>query len=359
MAEIAERRLINQKIAGAAPSSAAAVVAHLGAIQAQDYTSSLWAIGLRAGVNEAAVEQAIAARQIVRTWPMRGTLHFVAAEDVHWMLELLTPRILSAALNRAEQLGLDAATLARCGKVCRETLASGGQLTRPELLAAFESAGIPTDAQRGYHMIWRLAQERLICFGQRAGKQPTFVLLDEWVPPPKQFDRAAALRELARRYFKSHGPASVQDFVWWSGLRVSEARIAIESAELSREEIDGATCWRSSEAGGAISQTPAAHLLAAFDQYLLGYRDRAAVLDPRHALKIVPGSNGIFLPIIVWNGRVVGTWKRVLKKRATLVLAFPFAPLSKAGERAVTLTAEPYARFLGMPVELQFARAES
>ncbi|MEP6956672.1 MAG: winged helix DNA-binding domain-containing protein [Chthoniobacterales bacterium] len=354
MPEIAQRRLARQKIAPAEGGSAAAVVAHLGAMQAQDYTSALWAIGLRAGVTQQAVEVAIASGEIVRTWPMRGTLHFVAAVDAHWMLELLTPRILSGAAKRAEQLGLDANTLARGRAVCEQSLGKGRQLTRPALLAAFEAAGIATGAQRGYHILWRLAQERLICFGPRVGKQPTFVLLDEWVPRPNPLARAEALRKLARRYFASHGPATIEDFVWWSGLKVTEARSAIEAAELARETIEGVAHWTDGREVVRANDEPAAHLLPAFDQYLLGYRDRSAVLEAEHSGKVTPGNNGIFMPTIVLNGRVAGVWKRVVKPQSVTLMASPFRAFTKTAQGAISASAQRYAAFLELPIEVKF-----
>jgi hypothetical protein len=346
---------LNQKIARPVVGSAEDLVSHLGAVQAQDYNNALWAIGLRtAGATEAAIEQAVAERKIVRTWPMRGTLHFVAADDVRWILELLTPRVLSAAMGRAEHLGLDERTLDRCRAACIEALGGGRQLTREALLARIAAAGIPVDAHRGYHMLWRLAQQGVICFGPREGKLPTFVLLDEWLPRTKRLDRSAALAELARRYFTSHGPATVQDFVWWSGLKVSEAKEGIDGTGLTREAIDGVTYWSPAERAQPVREVAAAHLLPAFDEYLLGYRDRSAVLDPRHAGRVVPGSNGIFLPILVVHGRVVGTWKRVVKSERVIVHASPFDRLPKAVNRAIAGAAEVYASFVGKRLEVKW-----
>jgi hypothetical protein len=244
--EIALHRLANLCIAASAARDPAGVVTALGAMQAQDYASSLWAIGLRlAGATLTEVEKAVAARTIVRTWPMRGTLHFVPAPDVRWMLDLLTPRVLAGSVNRQAALELDAAVFARCRQVFQRALTGGRQLTREEMLTTLERGGIPVDPRRGYHILWRLGQEQFLCFGPRAGKQPTFVLLDEWVPASRRLSREESLAELARRYFTSHGPATLRDFVWWSGLKVSDARTAIElsSSSLASETIDGTSYW--------------------------------------------------------------------------------------------------------------------
>ena len=322
-------------------------------MQAQDYRNALWAIGLRTtGATEASVEHAIANREIVRTWPMRGTLHFVAAVDVHWMLELLTPRVLAAAVKRAEQHGLDAATLSRCRKLVGSVLAGGRQLARESLFVMLQKEGIATDAQRGYQILWRLAQERLICGGPREGKQPTFVLLDEWVAASRRSKPVDPLAELAARYFASHGPATLQDFVWWSGLKVSDARAATASAELARNIINGVEYWTYGEEPPLHKKATEARLLPAFDEYLLGYRDRTAVLDAAQAGKVVPGNNGVFLPTVAVNGRVVGTWKRHAKTGTVTVKISAFDAGTTIPPRKLESAASAYGRFVGHPVEL-------
>jgi hypothetical protein len=207
-------------------------------MQAQDYPGALWSIGLRtASATEAEVEHAIRERQIVRTWPMRGTLHFVAAPDVRWMLALLTPRILANASQRAVRLELDAKTLARCEKLVVRALAGGQIISRENLLARLERAKISTAGSRGYHILWRLAQQGVICFGPRNGKQHTFVLLDEWLPATKPVEREVGLAELARRYFTSHGPATLADFAGWAGLRAADARAGVDGAVSTLERV--------------------------------------------------------------------------------------------------------------------------
>jgi len=347
--EITHHRLRNQQIALTTSKTPEDVVAKLGAMQAQDYGGALWAIGLRLPqATEVEVEKAIARRAIVRTWPMRGTLHFVAAADVHWMLRFLTPRIVAGAARRRQQLELDDATFVRCEKVFVRALQGGKQLTREEMFSSLERAKIAVDNQRGYHILWRLAQERLLCFGARQGKQQTFTLLDEWVPAPSKLEREAALAELARRYFTSHGPATLHDFVWWSGMKVSEAREGLEavSPQLVKETVDGKIYWVPPDVPASDRTSAGVYLLPAFDEYMLGYQDRSAALDSRHARKIVPGGNGMFLPTIISNGRVVGTWKRAFKKKTMVVMPSPFTSLTKAETHAVAAVAERYGQFL-------------
>ena len=350
---IASLRLSSQQIIGSRCKSPLEVVETLGAIQAQDYPSALWAVGLRLpGATQADVEEAVSARRIVRTWPMRGTLHFVPAADIRWMLTLLTPRVIAGMATRARQLELDDKVFARARKAFAKALQGDRQLSREDILAVLEQGKIASGGQRGYHILARLAQEGFLCFAGRMGKQQSFALLDEWVPKSRELDREASITELARRYFSGHGPATLKDFVWWSGLKVSDARAGIEnaSAHLTQEVIDGSTCWLASDHPSGPAHPPRVHLLPGFDEYLLGYQDRSAVLAAEHAPLIVPGNNGMFLSIIVTQGRVTGTWKTSAKAKATLVSPVSFQPLKKTAARALADAAKRYGKFLGTPV---------
>src|ERR1700722_4657683 len=215
-------------------------------MQAQDYLGTLWAIGLRLpAATEAKIEQAIADRAIIRTWPLRTTLHFVAAADVHWLLEFLGPRIVAAVGLRHEQYGLDKTALTRIRKVLVKALQGDQQLTRDEIYGWLKGAGISVEGQRGYHILWRMGVDRVICFGPRRGKQQTFSLLEEWVPKVRDLEQDAALAELTLRYFKGHGPATLPDFVWWSGLKISDAKagLAMVSAQLESLTVNDRLYW--------------------------------------------------------------------------------------------------------------------
>jgi Winged helix DNA-binding domain len=353
--DIAHCRLTNQQIAPAQYKTPSEIVAVLGAVQGQDYLGGLWAIGLRAADStEADIEKAIANRTIIRTWPMRGTLHFVAPADVRWMLELLTPPVIAASERRQQQLEIDDKTLARCRDRCIKALQGGRQLTRDAMYSLLEGARISTGSQRGYHILWRLAQEGIICFAAREGKQPTFALLEEWAGPAKRLKHKEALAELTKRYFIGHGPATLQDFAWWSGLKISETKTGLEMVESSlRKETDGTGIyWTSPESTARPADIPIAFLLPGFDEYMLGYRDRSAVLDPQHARKLIPDNNGRFLGTMIMNGRVVGTWKRTLIKKRIQMTMEPFSSLNKAAKQAFSLAAERYGKFVGMPIDL-------
>jgi hypothetical protein len=355
LSEIANLRLTNQQIIPTSSKDVGAVVSSLCAVQAQDYLGSLWAIGLRLNsITEIEIQSAISKRQIVRTWPMRGTLHFVAPPDVRWMLALLTPRIIARSAGRQRQLELDSQAFAESRKRLVKALEGGKQLARDEIYATLNKAGISTKEQRGLHILWRLAQEGLLCFGAHAGKQPTFVLLEEWVPAARSLGRDESLAQLAWRYFAGHGPATFQDFVWWSGLTTVDARIGMDLAapDLVKLQVNGIIYQMTPNETKSEGTARSVRLLPGFDEYMLGYKDRSAALAPSYANKILPGNNGMFMPTILVNGRVAGTWKRVFARKRVIVTAIPFAPLGRVQMHALAEAAERYGQFVGAPLEL-------
>jgi len=360
-ADIALGRLRAQRIVGRKFERPEEVVQWLGAVQAQDYAGGLWGVGLRLnGATEDEVERAVAERKIVRTWPMRRTLHFVAAADVRWMLRLLTPRVVAGSAQRLRYLGLDESSVKRAKKLFERALGGGRRLTRRAMYETLERGGIPSNDGRGLHIIARIAQDGLICFGPREGRQPTFALLDEWVPKAVELAREEALAELAARYFTSHGPATQQDFAWWSGLAAADVRAAISLAgsRLAAEAVAGRTYWlAASDAFDAADAPPGAvaaprvHLLPPFDEYTVAYRDRSAVLDPSRARQINPG-NGVFSPAVVSGGRIVGTWKRELKGGSVVITPAPFTRLKRDEARSLAEAARRYGDFLKLPAVL-------
>jgi hypothetical protein len=351
--DIVTQRLYNQHIAQQPLQKPADVVAWLGAMQAQDYTGAKWSIGLRLPhATDDHIEQAIADKTIIRTWPMRGTLHFVAAADARWILALTGQRTIASSARRYRELELDEPTLARSNDLLLKALQGGTQRTRTELLALLEQNGISTKGQRAAYMLQRASLDGLICQGTTQGNVPLYMALDESLPQTKMLERDAALVELATRYFTSHGPATLQDFVRWAGLTITQARLGLEGVqpELVQEKIDGQTYWLPSAAQTVKKHATSLYLLPGFDEYMLGYADRSAVLDPIHAQKVVPGGNGMFKSTIVSNGQVVGLWKRTIKKGSAIITAEPFTALTDAETQAFKAAAQRYGDFLEMPV---------
>lgn len=327
----------------------AQIASRLLAMQGQDDLAVQWAVGVRAGCREQDVRAALEEGSIVRTWPMRGTLHLMAAEDVRWMLGLLSPIMLSRMGPRFAEAGLDGKALSLAEKVLLKALADG-PVTREALMQALQSCGLRVDDQRGYLTLWFHAHSGLICCGPKQGKKPTFALLDSWVPASRPLDRDEALARLALRYFQGHGPATAQDLAHWTALTPKQAREAAESvgSRLVSFKIGPLTYWSGSAtpAGSARGLT----LLPGFDEYLLGYKDRSWILRREHAALVVPGGNGVFKPLIVQDGRIVGTWRRQLKARGVEVSFQPFA--DSPDPKALHQAAEDYARFLGLELSV-------
>lgn len=318
-ASIRAQRLAAQQLSVQRFKTPAALLGWMGAVQAQDRPASVLALALRLPGNTMAqvarVEKAAAAGQILRTWVPRGTLHWVAAKDLRWMLALLAPRIAQRGQTRLKQLKITAADLARSQATMRRVLKGGRVEGRDALLKAVAADGVPVDGQRGYHLLHHAGLAGLIAFGPMVGKQAGLVLVDDWAPQGPALKRAAALAKLAKLYAQSRGPAGLDDFRWWSGLDAADAKAAWASVPASKP------------ANAATAQ--GAWLLPSFDEWLISYADRSAVLEKRDAGKVVPGANGLFHPILVLDGQVVGTWLRPMKSRPEPVLK-PFRPLNAA-----------------------------
>ena len=356
--EIGLRRLASQRIATRRLARPADVVRWLGAVQAQDYAQSLWAIGARMRRGTvAAIERAIEERAIVRTWLMRGTIHFTSPEDVRPLLALCAPRLATAEARRRTQLGLTEADLERSRDALHAALAGDRRLSRPECMQALADAGVDTTGQRGYHILSGLARDGVLCLGPMQGRQPTFVLLDDWVPrgdarePPPD----STLARLASCFVASRGPVTDQDLARWAGVALAEARAALHAgacpASVTRS-LDGIEYWVAEEQRRAPvprGGRTRAYILAGFDEFVLGYRNRDAQLPPQHSHRVVPGGNGIFKPLVVAGGQVVGTWAKSVRAGELTVTLHPFTADASGLARAVADEAVRYRDFLGLP----------
>jgi hypothetical protein len=306
-------------------------------------------VGLRLpGSADATIEAALADGSILRSWPMRGTLHFVASEDLHWMLDLTRERMLRKAASNFASDGLTAGVLARAGDLAGDALVGGATITRDDLYEILATAGVSPVGQARYHALWYLCQIGLLCLGPPAGKSQTFVLLDEWVPQPRRLERDEALEELAFRYVRSHGPATDRDFSWWSSLTLTDARkgLAMAADRLEQRSVEETVYHFAADLHEP--RAPGTHLLPGFDEYLLGYTDRGAALPEKYATLVAPGKNGMFLPTVVVDGAVVGTWKRTMTAKQVSFALQPFEPLSAKATRSARAAAAKYAEFVGL-----------
>ncbi len=351
--DIARLRLENQCISRSTFTDPAAVVQWLGAVQAQDYAAAKWALGLRLpGSTDDSIEQALTAGTILRTHVMRPTWHFVLPADIRWLLALTAPRVKAAMAYGNRQSELDEALFRQSNAVLTKALQGGKQLTRPELVAALQQAGIATNDLRFVHIMMRAELDGIVCSGARQGKQFTYALLDERAPQVRPFEREEALAELVTRYFASHGPATLADFVWWSGLTMTDARagLALASCRLHCEVIDDQSYWCASFSPPAPDFAQAAYLLPNYDEYIVGYTDRRAVFDASHTNHLDSRGNVLFNHTLVLDGRIVGTWKRTLKKERVIFTPNFFTPLDAPATSAFAAVAERYGAFLSLAV---------
>ncbi|MBI3168714.1 MAG: AlkZ family DNA glycosylase [Chloroflexi bacterium] len=352
---IANLRLHSQRLTTTIFKNPSDVVGWLGAVQSQDYAGAKWALGQRIkNATDEAIEEAFNAGAILRTHVMRPTWHFVKPEDIRWMLALTAPRVHALSATYYRKLELDNATFRRSNTVLIKALQGGIQLTRAELTSALKQNGIISDdLLRFTYLIIHAELDGVICSGARRGKQFTYALLDERAPHTLTLEQDAALAELAKRYFVSHGPATLNDFVWWSGLTVADARKGLDSirSEFISEVEDRQTYWFTDFALPKVS-TPMVLLLPNYDEYTVGYTDRSAIYDTQHNQKLDSRGNFLFNNVVVVNGQVVGTWKRTLKKSEVFIEFVLFRKLTKVENHAIADAAERYGKFLGLSVSL-------
>jgi hypothetical protein len=349
---IAERRLRNQQLTSAGLRRPADVVAWFGAMQAQEYEPAKWAIGLRMadGVTEAEIQRACDDGRILRTHVMRPTWHFVAASDIRWLLELTAPRVHRIMSYYNGKLGLDARTLTRCAATIERALGDGDHLTRAELAARLDRARLPMTGNRLARVVMHAELEGIICSGRRRERQSTYALVSARAPKAKRLSRDEALATLGQRFFTSHGPATIRDFAWWSGLTIAEGRRATEMIQATRENENGLTYWTAGPSPRSGARDRHAYLLPIYDEYLVAYRDRTAV--PHGPAKIAFASNGwvTFQHAMVIAGYVAGTWRVTRSPGGVQVRVTPLRRLNSTERRMLTAAAERYEQFLKLPV---------
>lgn len=381
-----QRRLINHHLLNNPFANPAEVVAWLGAVQSQEYHGAKWGLAQRmirqqaastAGdpstssgdrgsarlqpVTDAAIDAAFDAGKIIRTHILRPTWHFVAPADLRWMLSLTAPRVHAANAHYYRMHGIDRSAVAHSNDTLAKALEGGQQLTRNELFDALQQAGVireGDDRLRQTLLIMRAELDGVICSGGRRGKQHTYALLDERVPPTPPLGRAEALRELTRRYFTSHGPATIQDFAWWSGLLVADVQTGINllEGEIVEEVIDDRSYWSIPQPGANPQpelelSSPLAHLLWAYDEYTVAYKDHSAILDIKDADRLVAA----FDTVVLIDGRIAGAWKRTLQKNIVTVAVTAFREWTPDEKDAVTQAAQRFSEFLGVELVLEEA----
>lgn len=350
--DVVRMRLAGQRLTGALAGDPVALVREQGAVQSQDYLGGKWGIGLRVrNASDGLVETAIEAGKILRTHVLRPTWHFVAAEDLRWMLALTGPQIKTMLATYDTRLGIDAKQKRKSTDVILRALEGAKHLTRDELGAEFARGGI-RDARliKLAHLMMNAELDGIVCSGKRRGKDFTYALVDERAPKVAARDRDDALGEIARRYFTGRGPASVQDFSWWSGLRSADAKRAIEVAgkDLTAATYEEGNVWFVERTVPRMNAH--AHLLPNYDEYFIGHRDRSAIGRRVRSLKEVAGDQ-FFAHLVFVNGELVGGWKRLNSKKGIGVKFTMMAKLTPAERKLIASGVDRFGKFLGQEVK--------
>jgi hypothetical protein len=357
--DIARERLRNQCLQEAVLQRPEHVVRWLGAVQAQEFRPSKWALAQRtAGVSEPEVDQALADGKILRIHVLRPTWHYVAAEDIRWITRLSAPRVHASMAFMNRQLGLVERDFKRGNEVIARTLEGGKHLTRDELREGLVKARLPDPVgTRLAHYMAYAELEGLICSGARRGKQHTYALVDERVPRTPIVDRDAALAELTLRYFRSRGPATPHDFAMWSGLTVADAKAGLEmnASALERVTHNDKTLWFASLSSERPSAASIAHLLPIYDEYPACYKDRNAAMGTGFVKATGPKGDVPFTHPLLLDGLVNGYWKSEFTKREVVVSIHPYRPLNREAMACIGKAAERYGKFLALPVTLKQA----
>jgi DNA glycosylase AlkZ-like len=354
---LVRERLRNQKLLQSEFRTPDETVAWLGAVQSQEYAGAKWALGQRAnGLTDADIEDAFNRGTILRTHVLRPTWHFVAPADIRWLLALSGPRVHAVSAHYYRKMELDDRLFARSRKVFERALAGGKHLTRSELARALERAGILAKGPRLAYLVMCSELNGVICSGSRQGKQFTYALLDQRAPNARSLSRDDALAELTHRYFNSHGPATLRDYVWWSGLTVREARTGLEMIKptLVQEALDGLVYWFPPSTSRTRRATSTVHLLPVYDEHLIAYKDRGIVLD--ESCTRGPWSMVAEFPNqLVVSGRVTGAWGRTVSEKGIHIRVKPFRSLTRVELRGLEAAAERHGRFMKLPVTLTHA----
>jgi hypothetical protein len=347
--DIIFHRLLNQQIAETKLNSTQKMVGYLGAMQAQEYAMSKWAIGLRLPtLKDSDIEKDFNEGRILRTHLLRPTWHFVAPADIRWMLELTAPRVHAINAFMYKKTGLDNEIFKRCHKIIRKSLEGGNYLTRDALNMALEKQKIVSDGVRLSCIMMHAELEGLICSGPRQGKQFTYALLEERVPEAKKLNKKEALNALSDRYFRSRGPATLKDFVTWSGLTVKDAKESISSLDhqFKHQSIDGNDYIFIPRDLPDMKNLQTSFLMPDYDEYGMGYKDRSAIFNSEKHKEAISRNNPVFNRMIILDGKIEGTWQRVIKGKKVEVVTVPFTKVNKIKQAEIKEAVKKFEQFL-------------
>lgn len=343
---VAYCRMTHQQITGTRFTRSADLVQWMGCVQAQDYAMAKWAIGCRlTKASHASVEQDFNEGRILRTHVLRPTWHFVCPTDIRWMLKLSALKIKAQSRPYHRQLGIDNSILRKSKKVIIHALGKHHRLTREELNQALHQQKINVTDSRLGHLLMDAELDALICSAGRIGKKFAYQLLDNAVPAVSPLSYEESLAELARRYFFSRGPATLHDFAWWAGLRLTAARKGLDMnrPHLQQTGVNGKLYWFSTTSPLPSSPGQTVCLLPAFDEYTVGYKKRDDVLAPDFSSQCSYGLK----PVIIHNGQITGTWRRTERKEGMHIETKFFKDTAPPSQRSLSTAVKKYITFSG------------
>ncbi|HVZ12713.1 MAG TPA: winged helix DNA-binding domain-containing protein [Patescibacteria group bacterium] len=348
-------RLSNQRLLKNTLKNTHEVVSLFGAVQAQDYAMAKWSLAKRAGgATEESVEKDFNDGKILRTHVMRPTWHFVAPEDILWIQELTSDRVKALLAYYNRRVELTPELLKKTNSLLIKSLENKNFLTRGEIKKILDGVGITTDVQRLAHIVMWAELDGLICSGPRRGKNFTYALVSDRAPSTKRFSKDESLAKLALKYFTSHGPAQLKDFVWWSGLTTRDAQTALDSIKSKLEilTLDSKTYYSTRDLPTPKTQPLTPLLLSVYDEYFIGYTDRSLIYEKNDSFPAI--GNALLTCLVFLDGRVVGKWKRVIKPKHVEIKIDLTANINKAQKEAIEQEAEKFANFIDLPAKIIF-----
>ncbi|HVZ67416.1 MAG TPA: winged helix DNA-binding domain-containing protein [Patescibacteria group bacterium] len=341
--DLIRARLTNQQLTNRSIKNVADLVSWFGAVQAQDYAGAKWGLGQRLGINDKEIEEAFNSGEILRTHIMRPTWHFVYRNDIKWMQKLTSPRVNQIMSYYNRLLSLDKTFFDKTNRIISSSLKGGKFLTRLEIAKILEENNISIRSQKLAHVVSQAELDGIICSGPRTGKQFTYALLAERAPEAKDLNKKESLKELAERFFQSHGPATAKDFVWWSGLTMVDAKEAIGLAKLENEDIGGKKYWYVKPLEKVTRSN--LFLLPNYDEYTIAYKDRDAFLAPEVVRYFKAQGNASFWNAIIFDGKIIGMWKRTIQKDSVIISIKLFNGVGSEVKKDLEKACSGYGRF--------------
>jgi hypothetical protein len=348
-------RLAAQQLNAGSKKSIGELVTYMGAMQAQDFPMSKWGIGCRLkDITQHDVNTELARASIIRTHVLRPTWHIVASSDLMWMLELTAPNILRITRGYHKSVEITPKILKASISLIEKTLRDGIDLSRTEIAAVLKKQKINTDENRLAHLLMDAELNGLICSGPVENNSQRYRLIPEQIKKAAKLDRDEAIQQLAARYFKSHGPATIRDFHWWSGLSIADCRIGIKlnSENLSSYDDEGIIYYFDETACSFSETKKQHHLVPAFDEFFVGYKDRSTLIAEKHNIKLFT-NNGMFFPALLTNGRATGTWKRKINNEKVNIDIQIFSSPSTLSMRSLKSQVAQFGKFLGKEVSIK------